>query len=161
LPEGACDREPDTSEEPKVELVLDDSILYQEVLAVKPLQRSSPNWATFRLRLYQDPGWRSVAIATQMPFEGTSLTNAAEDVAARIWEGLLAEDEEPPIFITHYPFLLNEADTPWTRVELTVTGRYELDVSDWLPSDIEEVQALVGQEVDPYREPIFKIPPVG
>ena len=41
---------------------------------------------TFRLQLFTANGHRPVALATQTADEGTSLTNAAERCAARVWE---------------------------------------------------------------------------
>jgi hypothetical protein len=148
-----------------MKLEFDDCVLYQDVLATKALTRSSPNWATFRLRLFREPGWQSVAIATQMPFEGISLTNAAEGIAASIWQEFLAEHDEPPIFIRHYPVSLMENAIPWMRVRLMVgDGPYVLTLAEdgvggWWPTDLAEVQELVGQELDPYRDPVSQIPP--
>lgn len=74
--------------------------------------------------MFREPGWQSVAIATQMQFEGVSVTNAVEGIAARIWQEFLPEDDQPPIFIRHYPVPLMENWIPWMRVRLVLATGY-------------------------------------
>ncbi|MFD9931419.1 hypothetical protein ACFWZK_35455 [[Kitasatospora] papulosa] len=57
---------------------------------------------TFWLQIFTAPRHRSVAVVTQTPDEGTSLTNAAERYASRVWELHAPDAPEPPIWIQHY-----------------------------------------------------------
>ncbi len=56
------------------------------------------------LRVWTGRGQLPVVVATEMPDnEGTSITNAAELVAAQVWEQLLPEAREGFVWIERYP----------------------------------------------------------
>ncbi|MEU1932493.1 hypothetical protein ABZ516_34750 [Streptomyces sp. NPDC019826] len=107
---------------------------------------------TFRLQLFTAPGHRPVAVVTQTPDEGTSLTNAAERYASRVWELHAPDDPEPPIWIQHYvePDEQHSADE-FDLVPFRVDGRFELQVAGWVQITAGQLATLVGTPVDGTR----------
>jgi hypothetical protein len=105
---------------------------------------------TFRLQLFTAAGHRTVAMATQTPDEGTSLTNGAERYASRAWEVHDADATEPPIWIQHqvHP---GEDNDDYEMVPFDVDGRFELSRPGWLPITKRQLATLVGAEVDGSR----------
>jgi hypothetical protein len=83
---------------------------------------------TFRLQLFTAPGARPVAVATQLPLEGGSLANGAEDYAADVWRQKFPGSAESPIWITLQLHPGGPAEGPerFSLVTFRVAGPYEL-----------------------------------
>jgi hypothetical protein len=146
------------SEAGRMELVFDDNVVWT-------MQRepgiSYGSFCTFRLRLYEGYETRPVAIASQLIFDGLSLTNEAERLCAAVWKKFFRDEKRPPLWVQNYPeagvdseFLGNE----WEFVEFEAHPGYGLDSVSWHPASREEVERLVGQDVSPYRDDVFQIP---
>ncbi|MER5615878.1 hypothetical protein [Streptomyces sp. NPDC002215] len=103
---------------------------------------------TFRLQLFTAAGHRTVAVATQTPAEGRSLTNGAERYASRVWEVHEADATEPPIWIQHQ---VRAGDDDYEAVFFGVDGRFRLSGPGWLTITEDQLAALVGAEVDGSR----------
>jgi hypothetical protein len=103
---------------------------------------------TFRLQLFTAPGTRSVAVATQLPGEGGSLANCAEEYAAEAWRQCLPDSAEPPVWIT---LQLHGPESAWperfTLVTFRATAPYELSSPQWHPMTDADVAALTGTPV--------------
>ncbi|MEU9530474.1 hypothetical protein AB0D58_34600 [Streptomyces sp. NPDC048210] len=106
---------------------------------------------TFRLQLFTAPGHRPVAVVTQTPDEGTSLTNAAERYASRVWELHAPDEPEPPIWIQHYAEPGEQPAAEFDLVPFRVDGRFELQVAGWVQITADQLAALVGTPVDGTR----------
>jgi hypothetical protein len=110
---------------------------------------------TCRVQLFMAAGLRPVLVGTQMPEEGTSLVNAAEDFAAAAWQRLTPQLQEPPLWIS---LLVSEADpdgrtaidaSNYPRlVEFRVAGPYRLAHPRWHLLSPPELDHLVGVRVD-------------
>ncbi|KQZ12109.1 hypothetical protein ASD51_33620 [Streptomyces sp. Root55] len=113
------------------------------------------NWGipcTFRLQLFTARGHRPVAVVTQTPDEGPSLTNAAERYASRVWELYAPDDPEPPIWVQHH--VEAEEVQPTDDFEMVlfhVQDRFDLLVAGWRQISAQQLATLVGTPVDGTR----------
>lgn len=101
---------------------------------------------TFRLQLFTSPGLRPVAIAIQAANEGRSLTNAAETCASAVWQRLVPECADAPIWIERQVDCLGSAQLE--LVTFTHVSGYSLAGSSWVPMTREHLTMLVGQDVE-------------
>lgn len=139
--------------------------------------RDARPYQTCRLQLFAAPGYRAVAVATQVPGEG-SLVNWAENVAADVWRRHCPWSYVPPIWIENMiecgvkrnpdlvMFDLDEygsashnplGDDGLGTCQECRTGEckeadefdaYSLAYPEWLPITPEDLNQLVGCEVD-------------
>ncbi len=106
--------------------------------------------ASFRLQLFTAPGHRPVAVATQTPEEGASLTNAAEVFAAAVWEQHCPAEEHPPVWVQR---LLQDAppgfedDSEFELVVFADAEPFELRGPGWLALTAAQLEELVGGPV--------------
>ncbi|MFZ0120738.1 MAG: carboxymuconolactone decarboxylase family protein [Pseudonocardiaceae bacterium] len=120
--------------------VLDDHMFSVDLGLAKP--------STFRLQLFTTPNARPVAIATQTPTEGMSLTNGAERYAVAVWHQYFSDDKEPPLWIQRE---LGHSREIFQLVSFTVGGRHGLASPQWRFVPGEALAQLVGVAVDPDR----------
>jgi hypothetical protein len=108
---------------------------------------------TFRLQLFTAPGARPVAMATQFPLEGESLTNWAERYAAAVWRQHFPESAEPPIWITLQLRSGTQAERPerFKLVTFHVDGLHELSSPQWADMTDADVAALAGAQASRER----------
>ena len=104
--------------------------------------------STFRLQLFTAPDARPIAIATQTPTEGMSLTNGAERYAMAVWHRYFPDDAEPPLWIQRE---LGRNREIFQSVTFTVDGRHGLTSPQWRSVSDETLAQLVGVAVDPGR----------
>jgi hypothetical protein len=129
----------------RMELTYDSGVVYSEQR--EPGLAVGGSFSSFRLRLYEGYRRRPVAIATQLPFEGQSLTNRAKMLCQAVWTDFFPEHGEPPIWVEHYP----DRDD-WDFVEFDVAGDRRLGSAPrWRFASQQEVEAVVGQPVSPHR----------
>lgn len=118
---------------------------------------------TCRVQMFTAQGLRPVVVATQLPDEGASLINAAENFAAGVWQQLAPQEQEPPLVVLQ---LLSEGlgdgraavkvvDYP-VLVEFTVTGLHRLADPQWSRLHPTELDRLVGAHVDLTRGPGYR-----
>ncbi|HET8627465.1 MAG TPA: hypothetical protein VFL91_08600 [Thermomicrobiales bacterium] len=97
-----------------------------------------------------------VVIASELPEnEGTSITNAAGQVATQVWRTLLPHAREGIRWIEHYPA---QEDAPgryrreesFDEVTFHLVGPFEVAAPRWTPSGRAAVEALIGH---PLHEP--------
>jgi hypothetical protein len=114
--------------------------------------------AVCRIRVYRPPGSPPVVVATELPEnENTSITNAAEELAADVLASYLpdrAGDDRPFVWIEHYPpgpgrrdetFDLVTFEHYHPRQELR-GGRWRLTIGVpvWRRLTREQAEALIG-----------------
>ncbi|MDX3186606.1 hypothetical protein ABT248_31620 [Streptomyces sp. NPDC000971] len=147
--------QPKTDSEPSVHEALRDHTALRERTVDDHMFTAGEAWgipSTFRLQLFTAPGHRPVAVVTQTPDEGTSLTNAAEHYASRVWELHAPDEPEPPIWIQHYVEPDDQqSNDAFDLVRLRVDGRFELSVAGWLQIAADQIATLVGTPVDGTR----------
>jgi hypothetical protein len=134
--------------------VFDDHYSYQDMGTLR-----------CRVQIFTAPGVRPLIVATQKydattlrehpedPQDGQSLSNAAEWLASDIWQRLLPDETEPPIWVRHYTGDLTLEGAEWAFVTFEREGRYQLASPQIVPIDHDDVNALAGQLVDEGREP--------
>lgn len=108
-------------------------------------------WAkpsTFRLQLFTAPNARPVAIATQTPSEGMSLTNGAERYAVAVWHRYFPDDAEPSLWIQRE---LGRNREILQLVTFTLGGRHGFASPQWRYVPGGTLAQLVGVAVDPGR----------
>lgn len=152
------------------ELLVDDHMF-------RPGPDLGPRSASFRLQLFTAPGLRPIAVATQVPKDGQSLTNAAERYAAAVWERHCPDEPEPPLWIQRQLW----GDRPgghrqakWQLVTFAEAEPYQLSGPQWRTLADDQLEQLVGRSVDadrgarhvprspePEPEPHFEVWPVG
>jgi Domain of unknown function (DUF4263) len=129
----------------RMELVYDNVVAHSD--QCKPGLALGGTFSSFRLRLYEGYRKRPVAIATQLPFEGSSLTNSAKKLCEAVWTDFFPQYSEPPIWVEHYP----DRDE-WDFVEFDVTADRCLNSPPrWRPASQQQVETIVGQPVSPHR----------
>jgi hypothetical protein len=129
----------------RMELVYDNHVVYSE--QCEPGLALGGTFSSFRLRLYEGYRKRPVAIATQLPFEGSSLTNSATRLCEAVWADFFPEDSKPPIWVQHYP----DRDD-WDFVEFDVTADRRLGSPPrWRPTSQQQVETIVGQPISRHR----------
>ncbi|GGZ05662.1 hypothetical protein CP967_00320 [Streptomyces nitrosporeus] len=107
---------------------------------------------SFRLQLFTAPGHRPVAVATQTYDEGTSLTNAAERYASRVWELYFPDAPQPPLWIQRQVDPAAPGpDGGYEMVVFHMDSRSELRAAGWVPLRAQQLTALVGAPVDGTR----------
>ena len=112
--------------------------------------------ASFRLQLFTAPGARPVAVATQTPYEGVSLTNGAERLASVVWERLCRGEELPPLWVQRHlhgegaaDFYLDEDE--FQLVSFTAASPFRVRGPGWSSISAEQLGELVGGPVDTGR----------
>ena len=110
---------------------------------------SGDRLGTFRLQLFTAPGVRPVAVATQLPGEGGSLTNAAEEYAAEVWRRHFQDSAEPPIWmiLELYPGIPGAQPEQFTLVTFDVAETHELAMPRWREMTDTEATRLIGVPV--------------
>jgi hypothetical protein len=140
---------------------LADHVGWRERVLDEHMYRLSPpggGHVTFRLQLFTAAGLRPVAVATQMPLagEGASLTNAAEDCVAAVWQQHFPDDPEPPIWVAH--MIIDDLRDLMAVTFTADPAAGTLHAPRWRPVSSADVDALVGQPVDLERGSGFVAP---
>jgi hypothetical protein len=104
---------------------------------------------SFRLQLFTASGARPVAVVTQMPDEGGSLTNRAEVYAAEVWRRVVPDLAEPPLWVTLElrPGRVGARPERFRLVTFDVAGRHDLGSPRWCGMTDEDLARLVGVPV--------------
>ena len=121
---------------------------------------TSGTWgSSFRLQLFTAPGFRPVAVATQLGFEGASLMNGAERYVEAVWSRHCTDDPEPPIWIAHQ-FLPSGDDLGFQHIGFSIVDRHKVaGPPQWGPRlTLQEAEELVGVPVGGNRGSGF-VPP--
>jgi hypothetical protein len=105
------------------------------------------------VQVYEGAGTLPVVIATELDDnEGTSITNAAGEVATHVWRTLLPHAREGFRWIEHCPA---HEDTvgryrhaeSFDAVTFRLVGAFALATPDWRPSSRAAVEALIGTPI--------------
>lgn len=133
-------------------------------------------YGTCRLQLFAVPGYRWVALATNVLGEGSLMNANNAEMAANVWRRHCPWSYEPPIWIQNmldiYPAVVSLESDEWgykSHVPTCIKCQakepcdevdgfdgYSLkevgdDDSDWLPITVDDIRQLVGTDVDMTR----------
>jgi hypothetical protein len=113
------------------------------------VSRAGDRVATCRLQLFTAPGARPVAVATQLPGEGGSLTNLAQTCAAQVWRMHFPDSAEPPVWITLElrPGQVPSRPPRFMLVTFDVAGLHDLASPRWCGMSDTDLAQLVSAPV--------------